>query len=240
MELTRRNFMGTLILLTSGKVAYDLCSDLYKKSVVKDIYEELPRHIHFSETKLKYEKDGKVQDLTNSGFGVVVDGHYLTLAHLVRKDNMVMRTPFGMMYVPNGELKEAETRLKEFGNPRLEELLCDTSKDEAVYKLPKGVDVPSFPAKPRTQIRLGEGVVILGNPYIAGQHYRRGYISRLSGNNKIPNNETYFGIDETTHGGDSGTPVVGLDYSLLGLTAISAGADCGYAKKIGRLTKHLG
>ena len=119
---------------------------------------------------------------------------------------------------------------------KLEKVVVDDESDVAVFELPNDLKLPNFPAKPSLNINLGDEVFIIGNPGLNGIIIRRGSVSDLDG---VNNENSFFGIDIPVVPGDSGGPVVSMDFELLGLGYGNVSMGFGYVKRIGEFLKYL-
>ena len=250
MGLTRRELIGGLgvfgLYTLSGctniskeKLMY-LEELMQKESIANQIYNELPKHIHIAETIADTNEYGERK---TKGCGVIVDQHYITMQHIVNAGSKLQRqTPFGLMEEPL-TVKSQKTYIQ---GKELEEIFIGSNKDDvAVYKLPKDLNLPDFPAKPSSILNLGDKIYIIGNPGLTGINVREDYISDLDGttgeNFEELNKTTIdcFGIGKIVISGDSGTPVVNSNFELLGLCKYQFGKGLGYVQKIDCYLKHI-
>lgn len=231
--INRREFItGGVLALTSGKVLLDMLSDNVENKVVRDIYNKLPEHNHV------FEASGKVNNVERKkkGMGYIIDRHLYTCAHLLNLGVSHIPSPFGMMKIT---IPTTDPKASLYG-VGLEEKVLDLENDRAIFKLPDFMNIPDFPCQPRERYELGEEVFVIGNPMLAGNIVRRTRICDLDGFDSeqpnlkelVINSKDCFGIDLGTIGGSSGSPVVGLDYKVLGTVTLNAGGTLGYAKKI--------
>ena len=228
--MNRRDFLiASALVLVSGKTLGDVCVNQYQKGIIHKIY-ELPKYIYKIDAFANVE--GKNEH--RHGFGVVVDNHYLTMAHIVNFSKRRVRTPFGIM---ENEVEVKEEKAK-INDSEIERIVFNDREDIAIYKLPKELNVQEFPCKPTSKRKLGDEVFLIGNPYMTGWNIRKGNISDLDqyGDN-LPIES--FGIDFPGIPGDSGCPVVNSNYELLGLQATRVEYTLGYIKKIEDYLKYI-
>ncbi|HLD55775.1 MAG TPA: serine protease [Candidatus Nanoarchaeia archaeon] len=251
MGLTRRE-------LISGLGAFGLiytlsgCANISKEELksiqnlmqkefnANKIYNELPKHIHIAETIADTNEYGERK---TKGCGVIVDQHYITMQHIVNAGSKLQRqTPWGLMEEPL-TVKSQKTYIQ---GKELEEIFIGSNKDDvAVYKLPKDLNLPDFPAKPSSTINLGDKIYIIGNPGLSGSNVREDYISDIDGTagenmKELAENTTdCFGIGKIVIPGDSGTPIVNSKFELLGLCKYQFAGGLGYVQKIDCYLKHI-
>ena len=237
--VNRREFLMALgIFGLSGKILSDVLINEHKKHLISKIYNELPSQIYLAEHKAEVKTGGETKEKIQKGYGIIINKHYITPAHICDFSAVDVMTPFGRMTV-NQDVLSQEAYL---GKNKLEQKVIDTKRDVAVFKLPENMKgYIDFQAEPSTKINLGDEVYLIGNPKLSGVNIRKANISDLNGY-IIPNNtiqvEEYFGVDQRLIAGDSGTPVVSKDFKLLGLSEINF-YGLGYVKKIGEFLKHI-
>lgn len=202
------------------------------------IYNELPKHVYVAETitDIRGAKEINFQ----KGVGIVIDGKYLTMTHIINsfyneeKKRLNESIPPGHQIILPDMLSQ-EIYLYE---KKLEKVVVDDGVDVAIFKLPNDLKLPDFPAKPSLNVNLGDEIFILGNPQLSGMNIRSGYVSDLDGTNK-KNRDSLFGIDIPVVPGDSGCPIVSVDFKLLGLGLGTISFGFGYVKRIGEFLKYL-
>jgi len=252
----RRNFLkglagtvGTVVLESCAPSGLSLVKRIgvfeYERKLAKQraknihrIYNELPKHVYpaETETEIRGVEDIDIQE----GAGIVIDGNYLTMAHIINSFYDMEGENLNELLPP--EMLFQETFLYE---RKLKKVVVDDKKDVAIFKLPNDLKLPNFPAKPSSNINLGDPVFVIGNPGLRGTNTRRGYVSDLDGLEKLENekdsteyNKSVFGIDIYVSPGDSGCPVVSSDFKLLGLVAFDF-YGLGYVQRIGEFLKYL-
>lgn len=231
--MNRRDFLKTTgLLLVSGKVLGDMCVKEYKNHIIDKIH-KLPKHIHVAET------EGIVNGVAptkKKGSGIVVDGHYITQHHIT--DTKSFPTPFGMMEY---EIEDAETRLYD---KKLEKVFSSPETDISVYKLPTDLSIPDFPCEPG-EVERGENIYLISYPHLSDFIIRGTKIidtdgHRIYSEDKELDNDAFFGFDTPVIPGDSGTPIVGEDYKLLGLSSYRVSGAIGYGVKIDKYLEQMG
>lgn len=231
--INRREFItGGVLALTSGKVLLDMLSDNVENKVVRDIYNKLPEHNHV------FEASGKVNNVERKrkGMGYIIDRHLYTCAHILDLGVSYIPSPFGMVKI---SIPTTDPKASLYG-VGLEEKVLDLETDRAIFKLPDFMNIPDFPCQPRERYELGEEVFVIGNPILGGKIVRRTRICDLDGFNSehpkhkeaVTNTKDCFGVNLEIIGGSSGSPVVSLDYKVLGTAASIIGKSLGYVKKI--------
>lgn len=247
-KISRKEFFKKTKTVIGGiicaKVFTDIFIDKYEKYNLHRIYNELPSCIHLAKTTGEIIVSGKQKKVQRTGYGIVLNNMYLTLAHIHDISLYGFGKPFSTFRIPD-KVKSKKTEL--YGK-ELEELVYDTKNDLAIYRLHPNlqnkVKFLSFPCNPSTKISLGEEIYLIGNPRLTGNNIRKGYISDLNGFNGIKKDfdvgkkSTFFGIDTMIMPGDSGTPVINANFELLGLCAISF-YGLGYVKKIGEYLNEI-
>lgn len=156
--------------------------------------------------------DGNGQQArTGTGFFVSSDGKVATCAHIVRDAKVIRVTT----------LSGAEFQFDRI-------LRVDADRDLALISLKSAVVSP-FRLSDTSTVASGLPVVALGNPLGLDGSFADGVISavRLVG----PNEDQIFQISVPVSPGSSGSPVVGLDGSLVGMVGSRAhgGESIGFA-----------
>lgn len=216
--MKRREFLQiTGLVLLSGKVLFDICQKEYAKHIEYRIFNELPEYNYLSTTITNNNKN-----YVDKGHGIVVNGKYITMAHIVDP-------------VELDSLKK-ETFIR---GTKLEKIVVNQEKDVAVFNVPKSLNLKNHPCKIKTNIKLGENVYLIGNPFLDGINVRSGRIIDLDELNKeLTYTKGCFGVDIVTMGGDSGTPLINTDFELLGLVQATIGG-LGYINKIEHYLEYL-
>jgi len=230
--MRRREFLrDSLLAIVGGKLVYDLHSDFQQSRILHKIYHELPKHIYLADTR--FETAESASPVIQSGSGIIYGGKYITMSHIVTIFPRTVRIgPMFMQTIP--EVLSQETWLH---GRKLELLFKDEATDAAIFRLPKGFELPEFPTGPQYERELGEEIYIIGNPATTGVNIRRTTISRNKppleriGLEPLKNRPGSFGIGANLIPGDSGTPVINSKGELIGLSSYLL-AGMGYAKEI--------
>lgn len=235
--MKRRDFLvASGLMLISSKFLYDSLIDFDKKEKIYKIFNELPNHCHLCKTDAKMDVESEHNKKHLKGYGIVQEGYYFTPAHITDCSNRMIRTPFGIVYVSE---KVLEKKVSLYGK-ELEEIVFKPEKEIAIYKIPKELNLPNFPAEfIDRDIRYGEDVYLIGNPRLEGTNVRKGIISDLNGFNHDSPGIDAFGMNIPVIPGDSGTPIVNEDFKLIGLTSYSIVGVLGYGIRINSFKKEL-
>ena len=184
-----------------------------------------------TDTEFKLE-DGEVITTELDSAGVLIlDSFILTVNHAVSHDSLQveMVTPAGVQTidVPAEKLSE-HTYLNLNGSRiRLEELSKGKEDDIAIFKVPDGLKLDSFPYKigNSDDLQVGHFIYVIGNPMNYGINVREGIVSSMMAPEAIsavlPRFENAFMISNGVNPGDSGTPVIAIrdgQYELVGLS----------------------
>ncbi len=184
-----------------------------------------------TDTEFKLE-DGEVVTSELDAAGVLTfDRYILTVNHAVSQENLQveMITPVGVQSidVPSEKLSE-HTYLKLNGTRiELEEVVKGKDDDIAIFKVPDGLDLNSFPygIGNSDDLQVGNFLYVIGNPMNYGINVREGIVSSMIAPEAIaailPRYENAFMISNGVNPGDSGTPVIAIrdgQYELVGLS----------------------
>lgn len=153
----------------------------------------------------------------NIGSGVVIDpkGVVLTNEHLVSKAVQIK------VRFLNGKEYKADV------------LGCDPEFDIAILKIRNGNNFPYLKLKKRTDLMVGETVIVIGNPYGLSNSVSVGVISALGRNIKIENKifANLIQTDAAINPGNSGGALLDSNGNLIGIvTAVfGEGKGIGFA-----------
>jgi len=226
--------MASCLMLVSGKFLSDSLIELDKKNNIYRIFNELPNHCHLCKTEAIVE--GSADKIEHKGYGIVNEGYYFTPAHITDCATRTVQTPFGVMTISE---KVLEKKVSLYGK-ELEEIVFKPEKEIAIYKIPKELNLKSFPAEfIDRELRLGENVYIIGNPRLYGTNIRKGIISDLNDYNQESPGINSFGMNIPVIGGDSGGSIINEDFKLIGLTSYVAAHFLGYGVRITEFKKEL-
>ncbi len=152
----------------------------------------------------------------SAGSGVIIDarkGHVITNHHVVKNAEEVIVT------------------LKDQREFRAEMVGSDPGTDIALLKIEPLTDVKSLPLGSSENLRVGDFVIAVGNPFGLGQTVTSGIISALGRSGlRIEGYEDFIQTDASINPGNSGGALVNLKGELIGInTAIigPAGGNVG-------------
>ena len=164
------------------------------------------------------------------GGGVVLYGRYfLTAKHVVNNLPLAARLPVGIVYLPYEKSEEYYLRLKNGEiavDVKMKALYVDHKNDIALFELPAGIGVSSFPYAlgNSDDLKIGNFTYIVGFPRGLIVNAREGIVSALSAPEEVASIEAVaknaFMISNGLNPGDSGTPVLAIrdgEYELVGL-----------------------
>jgi serine protease Do len=112
----------------------------------------------------------------------------------------------------------------------------DPTTDVAVIRINTGQKLPALPIADTARLKVGDWVIIMGNPLGMGISAKQGIISRLGVTMSSSPDQVYYNLIETSaavNPGNSGGPMVNLDGEVIGITSLkieSSGIEgMGYA-----------
>ena len=207
-----------------------------------------------TDTEFKLE-DGEIITAELDAAGVLIfDRYILTVNHAVSQENLQveMITPVGVQSidVPSKKLSE-HTYLKLNGTRiELEEVVKGKDDDIAIFKVPDGLGLNSFPYDigNSDDLQVGNFLYVIGNPMNYGINVREGIVSSMIAPEAIaailPRYENAFMISNGVNPGDSGTPVIAIrdgQYELVGLSQgiFTNAQNLSWAIKINPIIKKL-
>ncbi|MFQ5842442.1 MAG: trypsin-like peptidase domain-containing protein [Thermodesulfobacteriota bacterium] len=184
-----------------------------------------------TDTEFKLE-DGEIITAELDGAGVfVLDRYILTVSHAVSHDilQVEMLTPMGIQTidVPAEKLSEKTYLTLNGSRVRLEGVVKGKEDDIAIFKVPDGLQLNSFPYEigNSDELQVGDFIYVVGNPMNYGINVREGIVSAMVAPEAIaailPRFENAFMISNGVNPGDSGTPVIAIrdgKYELVGLS----------------------
>ena len=172
--------------------------------------------------------NGQVVHTASQATGVVLfDRYVLTVDHAVSNYTLELKSTRGENLTPVRRRKQ-ETFIFVNGTPhRLHDLLRDRHTDVALFRLPDGLELPSFPYEigNSDELLVGHFIYVVGNPMNMGFNVREGIVStvrapeRLSVISAVPANA--FMVSNGLNPGYSGTPAIAIrdgQFELVGLT----------------------
>jgi serine protease DegQ len=186
----------------------------------KDV--KVPRHPFMDDPVFRFffgdQGDAQLQRSTNLGSGVIVSeqGHILTNNHVVEQAD------------------DIEVALADKRRARARIIGTDPETDLALLKIDLA-QVPAITLGRADQVRVGDIVLAIGNPFGVGQTVTLGIVSAL-GRNQLGINtfENFIQTDAAINPGNSGGALVDINGNLIGInTAIYSRTPGGASLGIG-------
>lgn len=153
-----------------------------------------------------------------NGSGVLIspDGHLLTNEHVIADADEIV------VILNNGEKVKAEV------------IGMDSRSDLAVLKVDVKMPLPHIPIGDSDNLRVGEWVIAIGNPFSLGMTVTTGVVSALNRDLTIDNRRNYRDLiqtDASINPGNSGGPLVNSKGELVGINTaiIPSGQGIGFA-----------
>ncbi|WP_347312136.1 Do family serine endopeptidase [Defluviimonas sp. SAOS-178_SWC] len=138
-----------------------------------------------------------------TGFIISADGQIVTNAHVVDGADSVMVT------LADGRKVEGKV------------LGADPATDIALIKVEAGKDLPTVAFGDSTQLKVGQDVVAIGNPFGLGNSVTSGIVSALGRDINSGPFDNYIQTDAAINKGNSGGPLFNADGEVVGInTAI--------------------
>ncbi|MDR2760431.1 MAG: trypsin-like peptidase domain-containing protein [Rickettsiales bacterium] len=148
-----------------------------------------------------YYNETKNIDSVGSGFLISDDGYILTNAHVVDSgDEIFVR------------YKNREYQTELIGS--------DPVSDIAVLKINSKEVFPHATLKNDVKLKIGENIVVIGNPYDLGVSVSYGIISALGRNIKGTEYNNLIQTDAAINRGNSGGPMFNLDGDVIGIASV--------------------
>lgn len=233
---------------------YDNNNHLVSSKVDFQRVKESVVHI-VAQTKYKYDGGKEYIERASVG-GIVLAGRYiLSVGHGVAEDGDIeIETPEGVFTHPAEVVSRLFFIVDRNKRPAalLTLLYVIHEKDIALYELPPGLILPSFPYEIGDSDELKEGnfVYIIGHPLGSGINIRNGIVSALRWQvGEIPlfnaEKNDFFMLNVGLIPGDSGTPILAIRdglYELVGITsaAIVPFNQLGFAVRINVVREVIG
>lgn len=149
---------------------------------------------------------------TSKGSGVIMssDGYILTNSHVVRNaEKIIVLMHDGKKYI--GKV-----------------VASDKKTDVAVIKI-KAKNLPTIKMGNSDELRVGEVVIAIGNPYGLNQTVTMGIVSAMGRSNVgIADYEDFIQTDAAINPGNSGGPMVNINGELVGLNTAIFSTSGGY------------
>ena len=164
---------------------------------------------------IRRQRDSNRSRPTNAGAGVIIDGvkgYIVTNSHVVRHAEKVQITLYG------GEQLVGQV------------LGTDEETDLAVIQVESSKPLPSVELGDSSQLKVGQLVVAIGNPYGLHDTFSFGVISGLNRENvNISRYEDFIQTDASINPGNSGGPLLNIRGEVIGINT----AIINYAQSIG-------
>ncbi len=204
-----------------------------------------------TEVTFRTKEDGRLVKADLTGTAVVLFGKYLlTVEHVVSLEEMAAVTPFGRVVIPATKVSERTFLEHDSKRYELERLVVDNDMDVALFRLPEGLSLKSFPYRMGNSddLQVGNFVYLVGNPMNIGINVREGIVSSLkapaivSRLNAVAENA--FMVSNGLNPGDSGTPVIAIRdgvYELVGLSqgTFQTSQRLGWAIRINNILRRI-
>jgi serine protease Do len=146
--------------------------------------------------------DGQMHGV-GTGFIISADGQIVTNAHVVDGADSVKVT------LADGRSLDGKV------------LGADPATDIAVVKVDAGADLPTVAFGDSTQLKVGQDVVAIGNPFGLGNSVTSGIVSALGRDINSGPFDNYIQTDAAINKGNSGGPLFDTDGEVVGInTAI--------------------
>ena len=142
------------------------------------------------------------KERSGSGFIISEDGYIITNYHIVKDNSKV-----------NVRLDSSN---KDF---EAEVIGLDELMNIALLKLSIKNKLPYVKFNLKKSQKLGETIIVIGNPYNLGLSVSKGIISALNRNLNITNIDNFIQTDASINKGNSGGPIFNLDGEVIGLTS---------------------
>jgi serine protease Do len=149
--------------------------------------------------------DGALPEMHGVGTGFIVsaDGQIVTNAHVVDGADKVTVT------LADGRKIDGKV------------LGADAATDIAVIKIEEGKDLPTVAFGDSAQLKVGQDVVAIGNPFGLGNSVTSGIVSALGRDINSGPFDNYIQTDAAINKGNSGGPLFNADGEVIGInTAI--------------------
>jgi serine protease Do len=140
-----------------------------------------------------------------SGFIISPDGYIVTNNHVVAP----ART--------NAVVEEITVTLSDRTEYRAEVVGRDEASDLAVLKITPRGELPYVRFANTEQVRVGDWVVAIGNPYALGGSVTAGIVSALHRNIGAGNYDRFIQTDASINSGNSGGPLFDLQGNVVGI-----------------------
>lgn len=150
----------------------------------------------------KYSEDNSEMSSLGSGFIISEDGYIITNNHVIDGAEKI-----------NIKLKGSET------NFPAEVVGVDEVMDIALLKISVKATLPYVEFDETNSQRIGDMVIVAGNPYNLGISVSTGIISALNRNLRMSSFDNFIQTDAAINKGNSGGPMFNLKGKVIGLTS---------------------
>lgn len=206
--------MAALVGATSPAVAAKDMTGLKAMTELQDVFVELAEHVKPSVVNIstgtapppRSERFRQRPDSPSSGSGVIIDkaGYIVTNNHVV------------------GDAEEVQVRLLDKRKFTGKVVGRDPDTDLAVVKIDSKTALPTVPLGDSTQVKVGQWVVAVGNPFGLEHTLTVGVVSALKRENvNLSRYEDFIQTDASINPGNSGGPLFNIKGEVIGInTAI--------------------
>jgi S1-C subfamily serine protease len=240
-RMNRREFISAMGTTIFTALFANISSS--SESFESRLYKELPMNIYASKTiseKLVDKKRGLYSEFASSGLGVIVNGKYLTPAHIVEADTPGPFTLSDILSIHYPPLKNQETTIN---GKKLEKLFSDITMDIAIFDA-KLLNLPNFPYPSAENLIKGQRVYIIGNlekdKPVEIIKTRIAEESVICPSLRGEGRHYCIGVEAVFKPGYSGRPVVNENLELIGLcNGNTLPPKLGSVISIKRFLKHI-
>ena len=188
-----------------NRVPFDSMPDEFKKFFFPDTAPQSRSYPFGSQAPREFRQFGQ-----GSGTIVSQEGHVLTSSHVVSNSSKIAVT------LSDGREFSAEI------------VGADPQSDIAVIKI-DGEDLPVMPMGNSDEIRIGETVIAIGNPYRLSNTVTMGIVSAKGRSNVgLIDYENFIQTDAAINPGNSGGPLIDLEGKIIGVNAAIFSRSGGY------------
>ncbi len=182
----------------NAKTDVKTTKSLLNYNLTEIIEEILPTVVNITVNKLENDIDNK-ESLAGSGFIIDSNGYIITSYHVIKNSNDIQ--------VTLNNKKKFTAKIVGF----------DRKTDLALIK----IDAENLPVAimgDSNQAKIGNNVIIIGNPYGLGQSVSTGIISAKGRELQNNKDQEYIQTDAAINNGNSGGPMFNLDGKIIGIT----------------------
>jgi len=163
----------------------------------------------------RFRQRQRTEEVSSLGSGVIVssEGHIVTNQHVV------------------ADVDEVSVRLSNGQEAPAQIIGADTATDIAVLKV-SGLKVTPLPFGDSDQVKVGQRVIAVGNPFGFDETVTQGIIS-AKGRAMEDSANDFFQTDAAINPGNSGGPLVNLRGEIIGINSSIYGSDSGSWQGLG-------